>query len=588
MNNYFKQYFLMLMVCSLYGVACQAEPANTDNPNYADSIFHHGKIYTVNKQRVWAEAIAIRDGRYVFVGNDQNVSKWRGPNTMVIDLKGKMLMPGINDAHSHPFGGGVGLLYNCDFEFSSTPKKIKQRLSACIKKNPQAQWLEGGQWTSDFFKLNNIANPKKFLDEVSIDVAIYLEDDSGHNAWVNSKALELAGIKAGDKDPKGGTIVRNNHGEPNGVLLETAAQIITRHIPERTVDEYAKALVTAVALLNSYGVTASNEARTPSRVLQAYVQLDLAGQLNAHINTSLQTPFGGLSEKPFNLQNLQDLHKKYQSPHVDSSFVKIFSDGVPTASRSALMLDYYTVDTDHSHKTKGNSHLSREQLSEVLLQLDQAGFTVKIHTAGDGSVRMALDAIEYVRKTTANKNLMHRLAHAGYIDNEDLPRFKALNTIADFSPYIWFPSPITDSVVNAVGLTRGKHYFPTKTLLEIGAPILAGSDWPSAVETPNPWPGIEAIISRKNPFSDSAYQDQTLWLEQAITLSQALELFTIKNAKAMKLDAKSGSVELGKSADFIVIEKNLFEIPVDQISETQILATWFEGKKVFSSNKKPH
>lgn len=576
------RFFVTTVIIALSCVLPACQNSESKPQAYADTILFNGRIYTINEQQAWVEAVAIKNGRYVFIGSSDEAKKWRSATTELIDLQGKMLMPGINDAHSHPFGGGVGILYNCDFEFSSTPAEIAKILSVCIKRRPRAKWLEGGQWTSDFFQLHNIGEPRLFLDAVSTEVAIYLEDDSGHNAWVNSKALALAGINKDTRNPHGGTIVRNAQGEANGVLQETAAQMITRIIPPRSVDEYAQALKTSIAILNRYGVTASNEARTPERVLQAYVQLDLAGQLNAHINTSLQTSFGGLSEEEFSVKRLLAWRKKYQSPHVDTSFVKIFLDGVPTASRSALMLDYYTVDADHPDKTKGGSHLDQKQLEEVVTQLDQAGFTVKIHTAGDGSVRMALDAIAVVRQVNGDSGLAHRLAHAGYIHADDLPRFKKLNVIADFSPYIWFPSPITDSVVNAVGPPRGQQYFPTKTLLAIGAPVLSGSDWPSAVETPNPWPGIESIISRQNPFSIEKYSGQAFWPEQGISLVQALKLFTLSNAQAMKLGHKSGSIQMGKSADFIVLNHNLFEIPMAQISDTEVLATWFEGKQVYS------
>jgi len=578
MTKFFVSTVAVVLSCVLLG--CQG--FESKQQEYADTILFNGRIYTVNEQQAWAEAVAIKNGRYVFLGSSDEVKKWRSATTELVDLQGKMLMPGINDAHSHPFGGGVGILYNCDFEFSSTPAQIAKILSACVKSRPKAKWLEGGQWTSDFFQLHNVGEPRLFLDAVSTEVAIYLEDDSGHNAWVNSRALALAGIDKDTRNPDGGTIVRNAQGEASGVLQETAAQMITRIIPPRSVDEYAQALKISLAILNRYGVTASNEARTPERVLQAYVQIDLAGQLSAHITTSLQTPFGGLSEDRFSLEKLQAWRNKNQSPHVDTSFVKIFLDGVPTASRSALMLDDYTVDASHPNKTKGGSHLDQKMLNEVLSQLDQAGFTVKIHTAGDGSVRMALDAITAVRQENGNSGLAHRLAHAGYIHPDDMPRFKALNVIADFSPYIWFPSPITDSVVNAVGQPRGEQYFPAKTLLAMGAPLLTGSDWPSAVETPNPWPGIESIISRQNPFAVEKYENQSFWLEQRISLPQALKLFTLSNARAMKLAHKSGSIEIGKSADFIVLNHNLFEIPVENISDTEVLATWFEGKQVYS------
>jgi len=571
-RNLSMTFFALLVV-----TACTAvKPLNSD----ADIIFRNGKIYTVNSDQAWVDTVAIKNGRYQYVGDENGVEQWIGSNTRLIDLQGKMMMPGINDAHSHPFQGGSSLVFNCDFPFSSTPDQVKAILSACLEKNPDLVWLEGGQWTSNFFKLYDVGEPVDFLDSISTDVAIYLEDDSGHNAWVNSKALVLAGIDESTVDPKGGKISRSVTGRPNGVLLEMAAQSVAAIVPERSVEEYEVVLSSALKLANSFGLTATNEARTPTRVLQAYHQLEQNQELTAHVTTSLQTPFG-LKNQEFDLQSLIDLRERYQSEHVNPGFVKIFSDGVPTASRSAFMLEDYTTDEGHPHPTRGNTHLSPEELYNALLSLDEEGFVVKIHTAGDASVRMALDAIERVRSHTGNLENAHRLAHAGYIHKDDYHRFKALNVIADFSPYIWFPSPIIDSLMGAVPSPRAGRYFPTRSLLDIGAPILTGSDWPSAVETPNPWPAIEAIITRKNPFSTLGYEKNSLWPEQAITLPEALKLFTLSNAKAMKLDHVSGSIELGKSADFIVLNNNLFEINVDKISETKVLSTWFEGREVY-------
>jgi len=564
--------FLLLVI-----TACAAVKPLADN---ADIVFRNGKIYTVNSDQAWVDTVAIKNGRYRYIGDEDGAEQWIGSKTRVIDLQGRMVMPGINDAHSHPFQGGSSLVFNCDFPFSSTPDQVKSILVACLEKNPDLSWLEGGQWTSNFFKIYDVGEPIDFLDSISTDVAIYLEDDSGHNAWVNSKALTLAGIDRSTVDPKGGTISRNAAGKPNGVLLEMAAQSVAAIIPERSIEEYTVILRSALKLANSFGLTATNEARTPTRVLQAYHQLEKNQELTAHVTTSLQTPFG-LKNQDFDLQSLVDLRERYQSEHVNPGFVKIFSDGVPTASRSAFMLENYTMDEDHPHPTRGSTHLSPEELYNTLVSLDEEGFVVKIHTAGDGSVRMALDAIERVRANNGNLENAHRLAHAGYIHKDDYHRFKALNVIADFSPYIWFPSPIIDSLMGAVPSPRAEQYFPTRSLLDVGAPILTGSDWPSAVETPNPWPAIEAIISRKNPFSTPGYEGSSLWPEQAITLKEALKLFTLSNAKAMKLDKVSGSIELGKSADFIVLDNNLFEISVDEISETKVLSTWFEGREVY-------
>jgi hypothetical protein len=203
-----------------------------------------------------------------------------------------------------------------------------------------------------------------------------------------------------------------------------------------------------------------------------------------------------------------------------------------------------------------------------------------MHAAGDGSVRVALDAIEQVRATNGASGLRHEIAHAGFIHPEDVSRFAELNVTVDLSPYMWFPRPINDAILGAVG-ERALRYWPIKDLLESGANVAIGSDWPSVAESMNPWPAIEAMVTRRNPYTDAA---EALWPEQAITLDQALEVFTLNGAKAYRLEQLTGSIEVGKSADLIVLNQNLFDVDITAISETQVETTFFEGRVVYQSD----
>ena len=253
-------------------------------------------------------------------------------------------------------------------------------------------------------------------------------------------------------------------------------------------------------------------------------------------------------------------------------------DGVPTAARTAAMLAPYTAATEGAERTDGQLHIAPEILDADVVALDAAGFTIKIHTAGDRSVRVALNAIEKARKANgAAPNRRHELAHAGYVDDADMGRFATLNAIPDFSPYIWFPSPIMDSVLTAVG-ERGEFYWPTKTLLATGAELAPGSDWPAAVPSMNPWPGIEALVTRADPFANTS---ATLWADEAVSVQQALQIFTVNGSRALMVDEQSGSISVGKSADFIVLSQNLFDIEPQKISDTQVVMTYFAGKKVY-------
>ena len=284
------------------------------------------------------------------------------------------------------------------------------------------------------------------------------------------------------------------------------------------------------------------------------------------------------NDYPLDIESIIAAREQYQSPHLHTDFIKMFLDGVPTASRTALMLQDYIVDEEHPQQTRGTLLIAPETLTRDLIALDKLGFTVKIHAAGDGSVRVALDAIQAVREANGKSGLRHQLAHAGFIDPQDLSRFAELDVTVDLSPYIWYPSPIIDSIVGAVG-ERGLDYFPVRGLLDSGANVLMGSDWPSAARNLSPWHAIEALVTRRNPFKDT---EDTLWAEQAISLEEALQIATMGGATAMRLEQITGSIEVGKSADFIVLDRNLFEVPVTAISDTQVEQTWFEGRVVYT------
>ncbi len=546
-------------------------------PRVADTLLDNGRIYTGDPQQPWAQAMALRDGRLVYVGEHKGAREFAGPQTRIVDLDGKLVMPGINDAHSHPAQGGVKLLYQCDFPFTAGPDDIAEALRACIARNPGSEWIIGGQWTSDFFRNHSIPSPREFLDAISTDHAIVLSDDSGHNAWVNSRALSAGGIGRETPNPRGGTIVRDATGEPTGLLYESGRAAVFAARPDYTVAEYEAAISEALSRASSFGLTGVNEARAAASVYQAYRRLDAAKGLPLRVVANQQTP-RGYRDYPLVISDYIATRERFDGGRLQAGFVKIFLDGVPTASRTALMLADYQTDADHPKPTRGELMVDPAVLTRDLVALDAAGFTVKIHTAGDGSVRVALDAITEVRRTNGSSGLRHELAHAGYIAPEDLPRFAALNVTADLSPYIWFPSPIIDSVMGAIG-KRGAHYFPVTDLLDSGANVLMGSDWPSAARNLSPWHAIEALVTRRNPFGSN---DATLWPEQAVSLQQAVTIATLGGARAMRLEGVTGSLVAGKSADFIVLDRNIFDIPIDEVSDTQVLQTWFEGGQVYS------
>lgn len=576
---------ILATLASLVSCSHKSESIKQINKNdtpSADRILKNGKIYTLNPAQPWAEAVAIKDGKYLYVGTSSEVEAYLGENTKVDDLAGKMAMPGINDAHVHNTSGGIKTLFECNFPFTATPEDIAIRVAACVKNNPNAVWIRGGQWDSGFFDNYDIASPRRFLDTVSGNKAVLLSDDSGHNGWANSKALKLAGIDKSTPNPKDGTFVRDpKRGEPNGVLLEGAKQIVYASLPEWTDKQIQQGAQEAIRLANQFGVTGMKEANSKEQFLAAYKVLDQRGEFKVHMATSIETPYGH-REQPLDYDKLDQLRKKYRSNNVHTNFVKIFTDGVPTTSRTAAMLHPYTLAEPGGEALSGMLHITPDLLKHDLIELDKRGFTVKIHTAGDRSVRVALDAIAATRQANGYSGLRHELAHAGYIDRSDIPRFAQLQAVADLSPYLWHPSPIINSVLDAVAAPRGEEYWPIKSLLEANAPVLAGSDWPSAVASIDPWVGIEAMVTRKDP---RAISQGSFWAEQAISLAEALKIYTLDGANALVLQDKTGSIEVGKYADLIVLNHNLFNIPAEKINQTQVEITLFAGDEVYRRAK---
>lgn len=541
----------------------------------ADAVYRNGRIWTVDPASSWAEAVAIDDGRFVAVGSDAEIAPYVGPETRVVELAGRMVMPGIHDMHQHPVQGGFAELFECSFPFVTPLDAIVEQVRKCAAKTPKGEWIRGGQWAAETLESGRPPT-RAMLDAAAPDHPVFLIDSTYHNAWVNSAALARLGIDAKTADPSGGIILRDPaSGAATGVLIDNAAYGAMKRLPLRSEAQYQEAIRWAVAQVNALGVTAMKDALADGHAVKAYAALDRAGKLDLRVATSRPWRATWTESDADEARNLEHWADE-QTPRVRTGFAKIFVDGIPP-TRTAALLDPYLPDAKIRAGFKGELQHSPADLDAALVRLDKLGLTVKMHATGDAGLRAGLDAIAAARKANGESGQRHEIAHAELANPADIPRFVQLNAIAELSPILWYPSPLVEVMAAVIGRERANRFWPIKSMLDAKVLMVYGSDWPSVVPTPSPWPGIEAMVTRRDPYGVAP---GALAPEQAIGLADAIRIFTRNGAVAMRLDMDTGSIEIGNSADLIVLDRNLFEIPPEQISETQVLETVFEGRVV--------
>ena len=537
----------------------------------ADDVYLNAKIYTVDADRSWASAVAVSDSKIVAIGSDTDMAAVSGDATTVHDLQGRMVMPGVHDTHMHPSHAGVGKTIECSF-LTNDLNVALDTLRGCLADIPDGNWLRGGQWNDGLFAGVD-KTPKAILDEIAPNHPVFLMDWSVHNAWVNSRALESFGIDDDTPDPSGGVIRRDpDSGEATGILLDNAAYGYRGELPAYTPQQHSDALAWSIEPIARYGVTTFREAIVTAAYLEAYTDLDRKGELPLRAKTSLSWKSAWASSHDDEVA-LIDSRAEYATDTIDPNFAKIMLDGIPP-TYTAAMLEPYAPNDTVGDNWRGKLMHTPEDMAADVTALDANGVTVKIHATGDRALRVALDAFAAARTANGDSGLIHEVSHAARIHADDIPRFAELKVAAEMCPNLWYPIPGLDW--EALLGPGGSNNWPVKTLTESGALVIYGSDWP-VVPTPNPWPAIESMVTRSDPGGASDAQD---WPEQAVDLETALRIFTINGAVANKAGDSSGSLEVGKDADFIVLDRNIFEVPIGDVGETQVLVSVVGGQKV--------
>ncbi len=542
--------------------------------SFADAVYVNAQVYTVDENNMWADSFAIKDGKFVAVGSRNSVASMASTATPVIDLKKRMVMPGIHDTHLHSSVAGELMQLQCYFRTNDLAE-VKKILRECAAKAAPGEWIRGGQWTMALFEPG--VSPKKLLDEIVPDNPVFLMDWSWHNGWVNSKALERLSIGRETPDPKGGVIVRDEAtGETTGILMDNATYSVMRGLPAYATAQRASALEWSLNFIAQFGVTTVKEAIVTREIAEAFTELSRRGGLPVRVNTAMTWKIPVARSHEDEIALLAE-HERFATNRVSTGFAKIMLDGVPIPPKfTAAMLEPYLPNENLKEGWRGELIFDPETLNADVGRLHGQGFSIKIHSTGDRAVRAALDAFEQARASGKHLDTIHEVSHAELIHPDDIPRFAELNVAAEMCPILWHPIHGLDW---AAWIGPERTVWPVRNLVESGALVTYGSDW-SVVPTPNPWPGIEAMVTRADPYTNGS---ETLSAEQAVDLATTIRIFTLNGAHANGAGATSGSIEVGKDADFIVLDRNIFEVPITDVSETGIVFSAVGGIPVVNT-----
>ncbi|GAA4094709.1 amidohydrolase [Actinomadura miaoliensis] len=527
-------------------------------------VLRNGQIYTVDKRRSWAQAVAVKNGKIVYVGSNRGAAAFTGLNTKVIDLHGKMMTPGFVDGHNHAY-----LMAESLFWLSLNPHDTVAKRQDAIRKwraqNPDAKQLRGVGWDSAASDAKAAGvMPRELLDAVVPDIPVVIISNGHHSLLVNSKALELAGITKDTKNPPGGIIERDEKtGEPNGIVHEFSAQnLIINALPQPdfTVDQYRQTIEKWQQTAAADGITSTFvPVHYPTvNLLKAFEAMDDAGELTVRFDLGLWADENLGTEQVDDLVALRD---KYQGERYKIDTIKIFADGVGAGQ---LVWD-------------------QRVLEQTVAALDKEGFRVYVHAIGNPEFypsSNALDAFEYAAKKNGKRDSRHVVTHADWVKQEDVKRFQRLGVIPVPQPP-WFGKDWYDDVPRNKlnNLNRFKSY------LTAGIPVVSSSDFPSSdtfEQDMYPLTGIEVGITRLDPTTTREEDlDRAAWPKERATLPEMITSYTINGAHMIFAENERGSIEVGKKADLVVIEKNLFATPVTQISEKKVVLTLFEGKETY-------
>jgi predicted amidohydrolase YtcJ len=544
----------------------------------ADLIITNAHIYTVNHELPWAEAIAIRGEKIVAVGSQKEIEKFRSSHTKVIDLAGKLVLPGFTDSHIHFLDGSLSLR-RVQLDDAADLADIQRRVKNYADSHPEQPWILGRGWQYTAVGPTNFPD-RKYLDEVVADRPVYLESFDGHAWWANTKALEAAGISDRTPNPPGGEIVRDpKTGIATGALKDDSADAIVRKIlPQPSDADVLAAYREGMKQANRFGLVRVHGAGGVSvgtgdlERIHLLQKLRDAGELTVRMYLAYRVDPPTIT--PSQLAAIDDAKRLYHDEWLSAGAVKFFIDGVVESHTAAMLTPY-----SHDPKLSGDLLWDPARYKELVAELDKRGIQIFTHAIGDRAVQLALDAYQNAAAVNHTKDRRHRIEHIETITAEDIPRFGQLGVIASFQPLHAYPNDDTLLVwARNVGPERAERAWAWRSIERSGGVLAFGSDWP--IVTLNPWPGVQNALTRQttegNPPGGFVPKER-------ISLEDAIRAYTIGAAIAGHRENSEGSLEPGKLADLIVLAQDLFRMEPTEIGKTEVLLTMAGGKIVYQS-----
>ena len=545
---------MMLLTAGLD--AASAQPS-------ASLVLLNGKIWTVNDAQPRAEAVACLGSRIVAVGSNGDIRKWIGPSTEVIDVGGRLVLPGFNDAHVHFFSGGENLA-GVQLRDAKSEAEFRRRIAEFAAKQPAGRWITGGGWDHENWTPARLPT-RQLIDAVTVGHPVFVNRLDGHMALANSEALKVAGITRDTPDPPGGTIVRDASGEPTGVLKDAAMDRVDRVIPAPSEEQIAEAVRAAMHYAAGNGVTSVQDMSAAPDILRVYQTLLARGELTVRIS----------GHQPLaNWQRLAavGLRADFGGEKLHIGGLKGFADG-SLGSTTALFFEPY-LDAPNTSGLANREMIPESKMQERIQEADRAGLQIAIHAIGDKANHIVLGMYEEAERQNGPRDRRFRIEHAQHLRMDDIPRFGRLHVIASMQPY----HCIDDGrwAEKRIGPERAKGTYAFRSLLDSGAVLAFGSDWDVAPMVP--LMGIYAAATRRT--LDGKHPDG--WVpEQKITVAEAIRAYTMGSAYASFDEKIKGSIEPGKLADMVVVSEDILGVPPAEIEKARVETTVFDGKVIY-------